>query len=101
MSSFLSSRRRHTRCLSDWSSDVCSSDLLPLEPMWIGTLTLRASYSEAFHAPTLPDLTPAGTEIFAPIGGLGAHDPTGQTPDRKSVVQGKRGDAEGLGIMRT
>src|SRR5215212_12215725 len=24
---FLSSRRRHTRCLSDWSSDVCSSDL--------------------------------------------------------------------------
>src|SRR5437899_962006 len=22
------SRRRHTRCLSDWSSDVCSSDLL-------------------------------------------------------------------------
>src|SRR5438045_1636895 len=24
---FFSSRRRHTRCLSDWSSDVCSSDL--------------------------------------------------------------------------
>src|SRR5437899_2272934 len=23
-----SSRRRHTRCLSDWSSDVCSSDLI-------------------------------------------------------------------------
>src|SRR5258705_3388919 len=23
-----SSRRRHTRCLSDWSSDVCSSDLV-------------------------------------------------------------------------
>src|SRR5258705_3813361 len=22
----LPSRRRHTRCLSDWSSDVCSSD---------------------------------------------------------------------------
>src|ERR1035438_10565384 len=35
---FFSSRRRHTRCLSDWSSDVCSSDLsvfcflLSLEP---------------------------------------------------------------------
>src|ERR1035441_5673151 len=25
---FFSSRRRHTRCLSDWSSDVCSSDLM-------------------------------------------------------------------------
>src|SRR5438045_7252829 len=27
---FFSSRRRHTRFLSDWSSDVCSSDLLVL-----------------------------------------------------------------------
>src|SRR5947199_3065723 len=27
---FFSSRRRHTRCLSDWSSDVCSSDLTGL-----------------------------------------------------------------------
>src|SRR5205814_6709083 len=28
---FFSSRRRHTRCLSDWSSDVCSSDLTYLK----------------------------------------------------------------------
>src|SRR5690349_25105323 len=27
---FFSSRRRHTRSLRDWSSDVCSSDLLQL-----------------------------------------------------------------------
>src|SRR6266550_6063656 len=26
---FFSSRRRHTRCSRDWSSDVCSSDLAP------------------------------------------------------------------------
>src|SRR5258706_16086107 len=26
---FFSSRRRHTRLVSDWSSDVCSSDLEP------------------------------------------------------------------------
>src|SRR5207245_7161673 len=25
---FFSSRRRHTRCYRDWSSDVCSSDLV-------------------------------------------------------------------------
>src|SRR5438045_9711811 len=25
---FFPGRRRHTRCLSDWSSDVCSSDLV-------------------------------------------------------------------------
>src|SRR5690349_25045885 len=31
MSFFFSSRRRHTRSLRDWSSDVCSSDLEPRE----------------------------------------------------------------------
>src|SRR5207245_8061493 len=28
---FFSSRRRHTRCYRDWSSDVCSSDLTLLQ----------------------------------------------------------------------
>src|SRR5438105_11564868 len=28
---FFSSRRRHTRSTRDWSSDVCSSDLMSLE----------------------------------------------------------------------
>src|SRR2546429_2790346 len=28
---FFSSRRRHTRCSRDWSSDVCSSDLFVRE----------------------------------------------------------------------
>src|SRR2546427_8774255 len=31
---FFSSRRRHTRFDCDWSSDVCSSDLVPT-PAWI------------------------------------------------------------------
>src|SRR5256884_9991313 len=30
---FFSSRRRHTRCSRDWSSDVCSSDLVPIQPL--------------------------------------------------------------------
>src|SRR3989449_4933529 len=29
---FFSSRRRHTRCSRDWSSDVCSSDLISQPP---------------------------------------------------------------------
>src|SRR6266542_4736685 len=29
---FFSSRRRHTRCYRDWSSDVCSSDLKAMVP---------------------------------------------------------------------
>src|SRR5690348_17992111 len=28
---FFSSRRRHTRWTGDWSSDVCSSDLMPMK----------------------------------------------------------------------
>jgi outer membrane receptor protein involved in Fe transport len=51
----------------------------PLDPTWIGTLTLRGSYSEAFHAPTLPDLTPAGIERFFSAGSF--HDPMGKPVD--------------------
>src|SRR5258705_8458699 len=41
---FFSSRRRHTRCLSDWSSDVCSSDLLPIGALVSGfTFPLESS----------------------------------------------------------
>jgi iron complex outermembrane recepter protein len=56
----------------------------PLAPKWIGALTLRASYTEAFHAPTLPDLGPGGSEFF-----LGfpdnLHDPKGLTPPGTNV----------------
>src|SRR2546426_3547301 len=33
---FFSSRRRHTRLQGDWSSDVCSSDLLSLGRIYLG-----------------------------------------------------------------
>ena len=33
----------------------------PVDPKYIGALTLRGSYTEAFHAPTLFEITPAGT----------------------------------------
>src|SRR3974390_2127647 len=32
---FFSSRRRHTRCIGDWSSDVCSSDLFTGFAVWL------------------------------------------------------------------
>jgi outer membrane receptor protein involved in Fe transport len=50
----------------------------PLDPKCIGALTLRASYTEAFHAPTLLDLTPARSESFFQL----IHDPKGLTPPR-------------------
>src|SRR5438477_10177873 len=56
----------------------------PLDPKYIGALTLRASYTEAFHAPTLPDLTPAGTEGFLPVPDF-LRDPKGLTPDGTAI----------------
>src|SRR3989442_14008589 len=40
---FFSSRRRHTRCGRDWSSDVCSSDL-------ISAVLLIAIWENQLHA---------------------------------------------------
>src|SRR5690606_4568538 len=40
---FFSSRRRHTRFSRDWSSDVCSSDLLAIENIDIGGPTMVRS----------------------------------------------------------
>ena len=51
----------------------------PLDPKWIGALTFRGSYSEAFHAPTLPDLTPAGVETTLGFPDF-IVDPKGLTP---------------------
>src|SRR5207245_3204515 len=45
---FFSSRRRHTRCYRDWSSDVCSSDLrLAAQPRAFCELDIA-------HPPQLP-----------------------------------------------
>ena len=52
----------------------------PFDPKWIGALILRGSYTEAFHAPTLPDLTSAGIEGFGTI-----RDPRGLTPNDDRV----------------
>src|SRR2546429_6683809 len=53
---FFSSRRRHTRCSRDWSSDVCSSDLrekssdLPIEGRATFTIdTSRIVMKKAAH----------------------------------------------------
>src|ERR1035441_10291393 len=64
---FFSSRRRHTSCRSDWSSDVCSSDL------------------ETLRRPKLPVRPPSGPR-------QPSWPPAVRIPDRKNVVEGKRVD---------
>ena len=39
----------------------------PLDPKWIGGLTFRGSYSEAFHAPTLSALSPVNSDTFPAV----------------------------------
>src|SRR5262245_63819135 len=51
---FFSSRRRHTRCLSDWSSDVCSSDLdrpqpLDLRPSTSARSPFRSTWRDSWR----------------------------------------------------
>src|SRR5699024_11758465 len=54
---FVSSRRRHTRSKRDWSSDVCSSDLLYITAML------------ALDGPVVPVLAIAGlASMSLPIG---------------------------------
>src|SRR6266542_5400500 len=49
---FFSSRRRHTRCYRDWSSDVCSSDLAERDTSGFRTLEFKdaAHYRELHEA---------------------------------------------------
>src|SRR2546429_8611700 len=65
---FFSSRRRHTRCSRDWSSDVCSSDLYArvstVKPdiFWVGLSTPK---QEHFMAEYLPHLD---TRVMVGVG---------------------------------
>src|SRR3989442_9246156 len=52
---FFSSRRRHTRCGRDWSSDVCSSDLihlalLTLTGLFVVTVLAQVGENPCFFA---------------------------------------------------
>src|SRR5438046_8530906 len=66
---FFSSRRRHTRLVSDWSSDVCSSDLLPLRKGRVFTdhdddvATKVVVVNEAFARKFFPQQDPIGQHV--------------------------------------
>src|SRR5256884_1467662 len=59
---FFSSRRRHTRCSRDWSSDVCSSDLWLLLP-WLANG--RLSQAQRAQVEEHVRLCPACTQELA------------------------------------
>src|SRR6266498_5915995 len=59
---FFSSRRRHTRCGRDWSSDVCSSDLVGMGG-WHGEHPDDGT--EGFHAYARDLSDPAIAKVLA------------------------------------
>src|SRR5260370_18939556 len=80
---FFSSRRRHTRFKCDWSSDVCSSDLLP-------------PHSATFGGTGATNVVVvSATQITATTAARAAG-----AVDRKSVVEGKRVDLGGRRIIK-
>src|SRR2546429_2541633 len=67
---FFSSRRRHTRCSRDWSSDVCSSDLAVG-----GNLFLAGAGDERFVPQAFAGAVPGGighNDVFK-VGQIAAH----------------------------
>src|SRR5215204_6719188 len=69
---FFSSRRRHTRSLCDWSSDVCSSDLFASNASAFDQ-SQGGLYSARFWNELRSDGT-AGTAANALIEGLQTHN---------------------------
>src|SRR5947207_4739551 len=70
ISFFFSSRRRHTRSLCDWSSDVCSSDLMVLfRQNRVQQLATTSAFSGTYTAtacgmPNGPFAAPTGTKTI-------------------------------------
>src|SRR5947209_9195588 len=90
---FFSSRRRHTRYWRDWSSDVCSSDLLlTVSELYIPKFLYRILHVRPGHTVTITGLTITGGYANGSVGGgiLNDHSTLHinncTIRDRKSVV---------------
>src|SRR6266481_6937309 len=68
---FFSSRRRHTRWNCDWSSDVCSSDLLGIGNRWANRHTGGLATYTAGRTFVHVDIEPTQIgRVFAPDYGI-------------------------------
>src|SRR5260370_41238422 len=61
---FFSSKRRHTRFKCDWSSDVCSSDLLDIQGLDpVGHAPVRLAMPQTVSGPAKPPPRLRGTAV--------------------------------------
>src|SRR5215204_2652663 len=97
---FFSSRRRHTRSLCDWSSDVCSSDLHERRPAEVVrdeacvvavAALLRRLQGHAELALGLRPLSEPDEAEAARVAALGAHDRAlvGEFDGAVEIVEGR------------
>src|SRR2546430_14790219 len=89
---FFSSRRRHTRFDCDWSSDVCSSDLVHV--LLIGGEVTEVVVERAVLHREHQD------RVDRAFGRGRVQDAAGRYVDRKSVVYGKSVDLGGRRIIK-
>src|SRR5256885_7590273 len=97
---FFSSRRRHTRLQGDWSSDVCSSDL-------VDVIVEECDAACEIHDAVVvrPRLQLAAVPGGAPgdqdaLAGPHHRIAAASILDRKSAREGKRGDLGGRRIIK-
>src|SRR2546429_5291428 len=65
---FFSSRRRHTRCSRDWSSDVCSSDLMAPLKVQIAVWLVGALAEETWRVTAIAALvTSRNSPLFSVV----------------------------------
>src|SRR3712207_6962185 len=84
---FFSSRRRHTRYWRDWSSDVCSSDLIAASSNSSPPpRTRRVDERRGEFSPTWPDNEPFDGATSAVLAIVAPAPAEGAVGDRKSVV---------------
>src|SRR5205814_2471186 len=89
---FFSSRRRHTRCLSDWSSDVCSSDL-DVQTFKAGVMEIADVF--VINKADRPGADRVEQEVAAMLS-IGPRTEAWRPPTLKTVAT----TAEGIGALR-
>src|SRR5439155_17110434 len=67
---FFSGRSRHTSWPRDWSSDVCSSDLLPLDRFSVSSLVVVGTHATVANIGDTGSSNVAPTTTVSPLDGI-------------------------------
>src|SRR5690606_39658807 len=105
---FFSGRRRHTSFSRDWSSDVCSSDLLailiapvwaillarsePTSPVPLADRIVPPASAEPAGGWALADAPPSGPLSTSPQVGRASRRERGRKPQQRGASQQQTGD---------